>query len=261
MHATWKNALYMVTCLSQRTTSRRKFPSQEKLRSTFHRRAYLLSLRPSCSAARFLFLRCGQIRSTFRFLRSLRRPSESAALSYIRRLILLFPYALSSRGSISFTSAGEAEVTVLPRGTPSPSTTTIHFEPLPRLVFPTSGPLFLPKQSCHRQRPLPISAVTVYPVGVEIASRLSPKHLAPPNTAIVANRCWARDTLAASPSSAPRSEEPKGCLRNTHGCQSASDPLCLVSRAANWVRLASTVRLLTPMPVVSCSTFWPSKRW
>lgn len=233
MHAIWKNALYMMTCLSQRTTNRRKFPNQEKLRSTFHRRAYLLSLRPSCNAGRFLFLRCGQISSTLRFLRFPRRLSESAALSYIRRLILLFPYALSSRGSISFTSAGEAEVTMLPRGTPSPSTTTIHFEPLPRLVFPTSGPLFLPKQSCHRQRPLPISAVTVYPVVVEIASRHSPKHLALPNTATVASRCWARDTLTASLSSAPRSEVSTEFLRNKLGCQSVADHLYLVSRAVN----------------------------
>lgn len=34
------------------------------------------------------------------------------------------------------------EVIVLPKGTPLPSTTTIHFDPLPLLVFPTPRPLF-----------------------------------------------------------------------------------------------------------------------
>ena len=255
MHATWKNALYIVICRSHRTTNLRKFPNHEKLRSTFHRREYRLSFRPSCSAARFLFLRCGHIRSTFRFLSSLRRPSESAALSYISRLILLFPYVLSSSGSISFTSAGVAEVTVLPRGTPSPSTTTIHFEPLPRLVFSTSGPLFLPKQSCRRQRPLPISEVTACPVAEETASRPSPRRHALPNTAIVANRCWARDSSKASLSSVPRSEESIKCLQNTPYCQSVSGLLFHASRAANSARLASIAHQLTPMPISSCPTF------
>lgn len=85
---------------------------------------------------------CGQTNSIFRLLRLFRSGSESAALSYISRFILLFPYVTSSRGSMSVTSAGDAEVTVPPRGIPSPSTTTIHFEPLPRFVLPTSGPLF-----------------------------------------------------------------------------------------------------------------------
>ena len=39
--------------------------------------------------------------------------------------------------SASRTSAGDAEQRSSPRGTPAPSTTTIHFVPLPRLVFPT----------------------------------------------------------------------------------------------------------------------------
>ena len=47
----------------------------------------------------------------------------------------------------SFTSAGDAEAMVPPRGTPWPSTTTIHFEPFPRLVGPTQSPPFSPVQS------------------------------------------------------------------------------------------------------------------
>ena len=53
-------------------------------------------------------------------------------------------------GSASVTSDGDAEVMETPRGTPLPSATTMHFEPLPRLVFPMSGPPFLPMQTSHR---------------------------------------------------------------------------------------------------------------
>jgi hypothetical protein len=41
----------------------------------------------------------------------------------------------SSVFSASFTSAGDAEARRLPRGTPWPSTTTIHFVPLPFLAL------------------------------------------------------------------------------------------------------------------------------
>ncbi len=56
----------------------------------------------------------------------------------------------SSVSSASFTSAGDAEARVLPKGIPWPSTTTIHFVPLPFLVFPTQAPFFLLVQSCHQ---------------------------------------------------------------------------------------------------------------
>jgi hypothetical protein len=47
-----------------------------------------------------------------------------------------------------------------PNGVPAPSTRTIHFVPLPRLVLPTLRPLFSPGRSCHRQsiRPSAVSA-------------------------------------------------------------------------------------------------------
>src|SRR5690606_30573472 len=152
-----KKARYMVMCLSHRTTKRRKLPSQANVRSIFQRRWYRLRGLPSCVAGFLLLLRCGQI-SSIRLLASLcLSGSESAAGTSISRRILLRPYAPSSKGSIKLTSAGEAEVMVLPRGTPSPSTTTIHFEPFPRLVFPTSRPLFLLRQNC-RQRILPASS-------------------------------------------------------------------------------------------------------
>jgi len=57
---------------------------------------------------------------------------------------------VASVGSASFISDGEAEVMEIPKGTPLLSATTMHFEPLPRLVFPTSGPPFLPVRTSHR---------------------------------------------------------------------------------------------------------------
>jgi len=42
-----------------------------------------------------------------------------------------------------------SRVKVVPRGRPAPSTTTIHFVPLPRLVLPTPQPLFSPERNCH----------------------------------------------------------------------------------------------------------------
>ena len=57
--------------------------------------------------------------------------------------------------SRSLISAGEAESVWLPRGRPLPSTSTMHFVPFPRLVFPTPAPLFLPERSLHQQTPLP----------------------------------------------------------------------------------------------------------
>src|SRR5438105_471206 len=49
---------------------------------------------------------------------------------------------LSKAASAKVTSPGVADSNLLPRGTPWPSTTTIHFVPLPFLVFPTQAPLF-----------------------------------------------------------------------------------------------------------------------
>src|SRR5439155_1663122 len=49
--------------------------------------------------------------------------------------------------SASCVSCGDAEQRCFPKGRPWPSTTTIHFVPLPRLVFPTPAPIFWRKQS------------------------------------------------------------------------------------------------------------------
>src|SRR5579859_338961 len=48
---------------------------------------------------------------------------------------------------------GGRRVKLLSRGIPWPSTTTIHFVPLPRLVFPTFEPLFSPVRNCRPETP------------------------------------------------------------------------------------------------------------
>ena len=64
------------------------------------------------------------------------------------------PFGLGTRTSLSVasasvTSAGEALSSRTPNGTPSPSPSTIHFVPLPRLVLPTASPPFSPGRSCR----------------------------------------------------------------------------------------------------------------
>ena len=51
---------------------------------------------------------------------------------------------VSSVCSRRVTSAGDAASRYAPNGVPAPSTRTIHFVPLPRLVLPTLGPPFSP---------------------------------------------------------------------------------------------------------------------
>jgi hypothetical protein len=65
----------------------------------------------------------------------------------------------ASVASANVTSCGDADAKRTPTGIPLPSARTIHFVPLPRLVFPTARPLFLPAKlpskqvSCQRSRP------------------------------------------------------------------------------------------------------------
>src|SRR5258707_11321297 len=61
--------------------------------------------------------------------------------------------------SASVASPGEALSSRTPSGRPWPSTSTIHFVPLPRVVFPTAAPPFSLGRSCRRERPRPISTV------------------------------------------------------------------------------------------------------
>jgi hypothetical protein len=64
-------------------------------------------------------------------------------------------------------SAWDAFAVEHAKGVPWPSATTIHLVPFPRLVFPTSKPLFKQEQNSHRQ--------TLRPNPVVLADRVGPK--------------------------------------------------------------------------------------
>ena len=144
--------------LSHRTTRRRKLPSHAKVRSTFHLLLYLRSCLPSCVGFLILFCRCGLISSMSLAANCSRRGSLSYPLSAISLSGFRFGSPPPLRGtatllsvfSTSVTSFGLAESRCFPIGIPSPSTTTIHFVPLPRLVFPTHSPLFWQGRNCRR---------------------------------------------------------------------------------------------------------------
>src|SRR6266581_1844149 len=66
----------------------------------------------------------------------------------VRRLTQI----VASVVSASRASCGDAEQRCFPKGRPWPSTTTIHFVPLPRLVFPTPAPLFWREQNSRPKK-------------------------------------------------------------------------------------------------------------
>jgi len=118
--------------------------------STIQRFRYRRNFLPSCVGGFFLFLRWGQMSSMPRLPSASRNRSLSYALSAMSRFGLVFGLPgpplgtdiVANVSGASLTSAGEAEAMEIPRGKPLPSTTTMHFEPLPRLVLPTLEPLF-----------------------------------------------------------------------------------------------------------------------
>ncbi len=140
-------------------------PSQDMVRTMIHRRPYRRSLRPSCLLGHFRPFRCGKIKSQFDSLSRSRSPSLSYARSAINGIVRSSVRGTcSSTPSTRVTSAGDALAVAHARGTPWPSATTIHFVPLPRLVFPTSEPLFLREQNFHQQR--------LHPSRVDLAGRV-----------------------------------------------------------------------------------------
>ncbi len=77
--------------------------------------------------------------------------SLSYALSPMRRSGSSSMKLSSSVPSMSLTSWGEALAAPMARGKPPPSVAARTLVPLPRLVFPTQGPPFLPRR--RRRRP------------------------------------------------------------------------------------------------------------
>ena len=101
------------------------------------------------------------------------------------------------RGFRSVTSAGEALSSRTPSGTPSPSASTIHFVPLPRLVLPTARPLFLRGRNCRRERSRPSAACHFRPAPPAAPAKLPARRLRPASVAIVASRSRAKEIRRA----------------------------------------------------------------
>jgi hypothetical protein len=131
------------------------------------------------------------------------------------------------------TSAGEADSNRLPRGIPWPSTTTIHFVPLPRLVLPTHAPLFLPERNCRPRRLRSSPTCLWRPTPPERCATHPAKPLALPTSAVCANRCSGWDTAQGDLASERRCAGPKECLQRPVDCASKGGPCWKVEAAAD----------------------------
>ena len=99
--------------------------------------------------------------------------------------------------SASVTSAGEALASCAPSGMPWPSTNTIHFVPLPRLVLPTPAPPFSPPRSCHPGTSPPSPAAGRGSARPARHARIATKAPAPPTAVTAASKSARSDTAAA----------------------------------------------------------------
>src|SRR5438552_2901060 len=77
---------------------------------------------------------------------------------------------------------------------PSPSASTIHFVPLPRLVFPTARPPFWRVRNCRLRNSHPSAAGRFHPAPPTGCARLPAKSLALASVAAAARRSRARET-------------------------------------------------------------------
>src|SRR5512143_3027290 len=118
-------------------------------------------------------------------------------------------FTCSRVASISLTSAGEAEASVPPIGTPWPSTTTIHFVPLPRLVLPTNSPLFSPEQSCRRRRSLPSLNTASHPARLIALARYPARYPNLPKVLDAASRSLGLGIVRAGRASGHRFVAPR----------------------------------------------------
>ena len=123
----------------------------------------------------------------------------------------------SSVASASVTSLGEALSSRTPSGIPLPSTSTIHFVPLPRLVLPIAEPPFSPVQNCRRERLRPTSAAPLDPRPPVTFAKPPAKHLGPPIASVVASRWKEKETLPAGSATPHRFAESTKFPRNKPG--------------------------------------------
>src|ERR1700681_1702080 len=113
------------------------------------------------------------------------------------------------------------------RGTPRPSTTTIHFVPLPRLVFPTPQPLFSREQNSRPKTIRSTSTAGARSTRSETSARCSTTRPAPPSLA-AASRSRDAGISPACLASEPRSAESTESLPAHDGFESSDDRPCVV---------------------------------
>src|ERR1700722_6713626 len=118
-----------------------------------------------------------------------------------------------------------------PRGRPRPSTTTIHFVPLPRLVFPTPQPLFSREQNSHPETIRSTSIAGARLTRSETFARFSTKRPAPPNLAVVASTSKDAGSSLAGPASELRSAASTKFLPAHGGSRSTGAHPCVVGAA------------------------------
>jgi len=128
-----------------------------------------------------------------------------------------------------------------------PSTTTIHFVPLPRLVFPTPQPFFAGAKTPSRNDSL-TSIAGARLTRSETFARFSTKRPAPPNLAVVAStskmREFLRHVLPASP--APQNPQNPSSTRrfSIHGRHP-----CVVGRLGSKARSSATALRSATHPI------------
>jgi len=115
--------------------------------------------------------------------------------------------------SASVTSAGEILPGRTPNGTPSLSPGTIHFAPLPRLVFATASLTFWPEQRCHPGRLRPIATGPPRPKRPPKIAAPKAKYPPLPIASSAASRSTAKGTRRVENATSPQCAAPTECPR------------------------------------------------
>ena len=108
--------------------------------------------------------------------------------------------------------------------TATPSTSTIHFVPLPRLVLPTAEPPFWLERSCHPGKPRPIAAILLHPGRRAVYAKRRAKHPALPTASTAASMSRERDICRAGSAKPPQSTTPRECPPGSPGSRPRDDP-------------------------------------
>ena len=102
-----------------------------------------------------------------------------------------------------------------PSGRPPPSTSTIHFVPLPRLVLPTASPPFWLGRSCHPETSRPTSASLRRPMRPTERATHPATRLRPATASAAASRSPARDIRREEIATPPRLQNPQNALKTS----------------------------------------------